>query len=492
MNLTKHTLHQIKFPEGTAVPPADTFSLPEKILQFGTGVLLRGLIDYFVDHANRQGGFNGRVVVVKSTNRGGADEFQEQDGLFTHVVRGIHEGQTVDQTIVNSSISRVLSAKSEWKEIMKCAVNPDIEIIVSNTTEVGIRLLEGDKVEHTPPTSFPGKLLAILLARYKAGLGGLVIIPTELIVDNGQMLKEIVVELARQNSLDAAFINWISDANHFCSSLVDRIVPGKLPEADRSFDYTDNLAILSEPYALWAIETASPEVSKKLSFSPLNKGIVIAPDITKYRELKLRLLNGTHTLSCGVGVLAGIQTVKEGMKDAALSRFIESVMIRELAPAISGQLIPLTEATAYGQTVLDRFRNPFIQHKWLSITLQYTSKMRMRNVPILLKHYENSTEPPALFALGFAAFIRFMKSEKRGSDYIGAIDGKEYLIQDDKASYLSELWQNHGDHITTAVLKDQSIWGTDLTVLPGFEASVSHHLQVISSQGIRAALQSVL
>ncbi|MEQ8415625.1 MAG: tagaturonate reductase [Imperialibacter sp.] len=493
MKLTKHTLQEIEFPKGTAVPPSNVFNLPEKVLQFGTGILLRGLIDYFIDKANRQGTFNGKVVVIKSTDKGGADEFQEQDGLYTHVVRGIQEGKTVDQTIVNSSISRVLSARSEWEEIMKCAINPDIEVIVSNTTEVGIALLDGDKITAKPPTSFPGKLLAILQARYAAGLPGFVIVPTELIVDNGQKLKDIVLTLAKQNQLDTAFIKWISEANHFCSSLVDRIVPGKLPDTDRNFDYADDLAILSEPYSLWAIEAAHQRVAETLSFAKADKGIVIAPDITKYRELKLRLLNGTHTLSSGIGVLAGIETVKEGMKDKALSGFIETLMMQELAPAISGPSLSVDEARSYGRTILDRFRNPFIQHKWLSITLQYSSKMKMRDLPILLKHYEQKSDVPSLFALGFAAFICFMKSEAKGSEYYGTANGKEYLIQDDKAGYLSDLWKKRSaEKIVNAVLRDESLWGADLTRLPGFEKDVSEKLSLISSGGMRAALQTVL
>ncbi len=493
MKLSKDTLQKIKFSEATVVPPSNVFSLPEKVLQFGTGILLRGLIDYFIDKANRQGVFNGRVVVIKSTDKGGADEFQEQDGLFTHVVRGIHEGKTVDQTIVNSSISRVLSAKSEWAEILKCAVNPDIEVIVSNTTEVGITFLDGDKVTGTPPTSFPGKLLSIMYARYQAGLPGFVIVPTELIVDNAQKLKDIVLELAKQNNLESDFIAWISDANQFCSSLVDRIVPGKLPETDKSFDYTDDLAILSEPYSLWAIESSHHSAIEALSFAKVDNGVVVAPDITKYRELKLRLLNGTHTLSSGIGVLVGIETVKEGMKDKALSDFIETIMMQELAPAISGPTLSVDEARSYGQTVLDRFRNPFIQHKWLSITLQYTSKIKMRDIPILLKHYEKSSEAPKLFALGFAAYLRFMLSETKENGYYGNVNGKEYLIQDDQAGYLTELWQKHGtEKLAGVVLKDVGLWGSDLTQLPGFEKAVNEKLSLISSSGISAALQTVL
>jgi len=475
------------------LPPTNTFSLPEKVLQFGTGILLRGLIDYFIDKANRQGVFNGRVVVIKSTDRGGADEFQEQDGLYTHAVRGIDEGKTVDQTIINSSISRVLSAKTEWEQVLKCAVNPDIEIIVSNTTEVGIALLEGDKITDAPPASFPGKLLAILHARYKAGLPGFVIVPTELIVDNAKKLHDIVIQLAKQNALDSSFVSWISEANHFCSSLVDRIVPGKLPATDTQPAYTDDLGILSEPYSLWAIEASHAKVAEVLSFAKVDKGVVIAPDITKYRELKLRLLNGTHTLSCGVGVLTGIETVQEGMKDEALSSYIQSIMMRELAPAISGPALPVEEARSYGETVLDRFRNPFIDHKWLSITLQYTSKLKMRDLPILLKHYEKSSEVPELFALDFAAFIRFMKSEAKGAEYYGSVNGRDYLIQDDKAGHLSDLWKVNGEHkIAAAVLSDEALWGCDLTKLPGFEKAVTEKLALISSEGMHSALQTVL
>jgi len=487
-------LSKSSLPHGSQVVPANAFSLPEKVIQFGTGVLLRGLIDYCIDEANRQGTFNGRVVVVKSTDKGGADDFQQQDGLFTHVIKGIHNGKTVDHTIINSSISRVLSAREDWQSILACAVDPAIQVIVSNTTEVGISLLDGDSVQATPPLSFPGKLLALLYARFRAGLDGFVIIPTELIVDNGKKLKEIVVTLANQNNLGADFTGWLQEKNEFCSSLVDRIVPGKLPEADRNFDYTDNLAILSEPYSLWAIEANTPKVGEVLSFSRANSSVVIAPDITKYRELKLRLLNGTHTLSCGVAALVGIETVKEGMKDELLQSFIEKTMMNELAPAVTSGSISLEEARAYGSSVLDRFRNPFIQHKWLSITLQYTSKMKMRNVPLILQHYQKNSTPPPLFAFGFAAFILFMKSEKSdGNEFYGSANGIKYLINDDKAGYFHSQWSSNSlKEIGNAILKDVSFWDTDLSSLPGFRQAVDKYMLLISSLGIRPALQSVL
>src|SRR6266404_3835786 len=167
MQLSKKNLTTISSTSGIIVPDEKIFSLPEKVLQFGTGVLLRGLPDYFIDKANRQGIFNGRVVVIKSTANGGAEEFGKQDNLYTLSVRGIENDKKIEEFIINSSISRVLSAKENWDVILQCAYNPELKIIISNTTEVGIMLVE-DNIRFSPPDSFPGKLLSFLYERYKA------------------------------------------------------------------------------------------------------------------------------------------------------------------------------------------------------------------------------------------------------------------------------------------------------------------------------------
>lgn len=244
------------------VPPAYIQSLPEKVLQFGTGVLLRALPDYFIDQANRQQVFNGRIVVVKSTSKGDADEFQQQDGLYTVCVRGLQQGQPVSENIINASISRVLSAGSEWPAILACAHSDQLKIIISNTTEVGIQLVN-ESIHQQPPQSFPAKLLAFLYERYQAFAGkpdaGMIIIPTELIVDNATKLKSILVELCRYNQLPGEFVNWLVTYNRFCNSLVDRIVPGKpsgpaLGAIESELGYQDQLLTICEAYRLWAIE----------------------------------------------------------------------------------------------------------------------------------------------------------------------------------------------------------------------------------------------
>ncbi|HEY6899831.1 MAG TPA: tagaturonate reductase [Puia sp.] len=478
MNLSKENLTAIKT-VGVVKPDAGIFSLPEKVLQFGTGVLLRGLPDYFIDKANRQGLFNGRVVVVKSTDSGDAGAFDRQDGLYTLCVRGIEGGKKVEENIICSAISRVLSARDQWADILALAGRPEMQIIVSNTTEVGIQLVE-EEVQGRVPASFPGKLLAFLYARYKAFSGsaesGMVVIPTELIVDNGKKLLGIVKQLAAFNKLEDAFVEWMDRQCRFCSSLVDRIVPGKpdaamLGRLSQDLGYTDDLLAISEVYRLWAIE-GDEKVNSVLSFAGADPGVVIAPDIEIYRELKLRLLNGTHTLSCGLAVLAGFPTVKTAMDDPAFSGFVADLMLKEIAPNIPYEL-PLAEARDFGLKVLDRFRNPHIQHQWISITMQYSSKMKMRVVPVLLNKYHK--EPPAHMVLGWAAYLLFMR-------------GKSGPVTDDRAAYFSELWQQEPNVVVSAALKDQGLWGADLTEVPGFEAAVRESLNTLINNGATTAL----
>lgn len=483
MQLNRSTLEKINAPD-IQRPNSEIFSLPEKVLQFGTGVLLRGLPDYFIDIANRQGVFNGRVVVVKSTDAGGADSFDTQDGLYTICVQGLENGKPSEETIINSSISRVLSAKSQWKNILACAHNADLNIIISNTTEVGITYVEED-IHQSPPTSFPGKLLAFLHERYGAcgGIpeGGFVIVPTELIVGNGDKLKSIILQLAAFNKMETGFVEWVKTANTFCNSLVDRIVPGKpAPEIkeklEQSLGYTDDLMLICEPYSLWAIE-GDDRVRQILSFSELGHSVVIAPDIEKYRELKLRLLNGTHTLSCGLAFLSGFTFVKEGMNDKTFREYVSHIMLKEIAPAIPANVAD-DEAETFGNQVLDRFGNPYLNHQWISITMQYTSKMKMRVIPVLLRYFAIYNTVPENMAKGFAAYLLFMKAvSKNGNVYQGEVNGKTYPINDDKAGYFYEQWQKNGEaNIVKAILSDTSLWDTDLSALPEFAEAVQQQL----------------
>jgi tagaturonate reductase len=468
---------------------SSTLQLPERVLQFGTGVLLRGLCDYFIDKANKQGIFNGRIVVVKSTDSGGADAFAEQDNLYTICVRGIDKGVPTEENIISSAISRVLSAQSDWNSILETAQDPNISVVISNTTEVGLQYVE-ESIRQSPPASFPAKLTAWLYERFQNKQDGVVIIPTELIVGNGDKLKGIVLQLAAFNQLSANFIEWLNTENSFCNSLVDRIVPGKpkgdaLAELQEKLGYEDQLLLVAETYRLWAIE-GDEKVKDVLTFAQADEGVKIAKNIEQFRELKLRMLNGTHTLMCGMEFLSGFQTVKEALADDVTEKFITNLMMSEIAPAIPYK-IDAKVAQRYGRDVLDRFRNPYLDHQWISITLQYTMKMQMRNIPLLLNYYKEFSTVPQYFTRGFAAYLLFMKAVKEeNGKYFGEKEGELYPIQCDSANYFYETWQNHKAHeVVNAVLGNEQLWGSDLRKLKGFEENVTTHLSNMMAIGVR-------
>ncbi len=487
MILSKKTLSTANPKVQLNLPKDSSFELPEKVLQFGTGVLLRGLPDYFIDLANKKQIFNGRVVMVKSTSLGDIDLLKEQDNLYTLCIRGVDEGETIKNNFLNNSVSRILKANEEWDEVLQCARNENIRIVISNTTEIGIQLNDDD-IHATPPESFPGKLLALLYERYKAFNGdynkGMVIIPTELIVNNGDKLKSILTRLSEKNKLSEDFIQWLQECNAFCNSLVDRIVPGKPANTERetledNLGYTDRFLIKAEPYRLWAIEVKDEWVARTLSFSEADKGVILAKDISKFRELKLRLLNATHTFTCALAYLNGFETVKAAVEDEDMGDYIQSLM-DEIAYTIVDGNISMEEARIFSTAVIDRFKNPFIVHQWLSISLQYSTKIKMRCVPLLLSYYKKTKRIPDAMSRGLAAYILFMKSKKnKEGKHIGIFGNKDYPINDDKAELLYKLWNNHPNNIIRNILSDTDIWGENLDKIPYLAEKIEAEISMI-------------
>jgi tagaturonate reductase len=487
--------------------PAPVF--PEKILQFGTGVLLRGLPDYLVQKANEEGRFEGSIVVVKSTDSQ-TDEFSEQGNLYTVAVRGLQQGQEVAENTVVSAISRVLAAQTQWNEVLMLARNPKLQIIISNTTEIGLNYVE-ESIFQSPPQSFPAKLTAFLYERFRSVGGskakGLVVIPTELVTDNGLKLRDAVERLAQFNELGKLFTKWLKFHVRFCNSLVDRIVTRPTDEAKQALEqetgYEDELLTFTEPYHLWAIE-GDDRVKQTLTFAGASTPqVIIDEDINFYKERKLRVLNGTHTLTMPLGYLLGLETVADEMRHPNMSRFIESLMLDEIVPTVPNYGIPGMDKAAvaeFANDVLDRFRNPHLDHLLLNISLQQTAKMQARNVATLQRYYEQFNAVPKHMALGFAAYLLFMKviREEKGQ-FFGEIHvGKgvvTYPIRDDKAGYFYGDWKTVKKSnpatvqaFVKSVLSDTALWQTDLSALPGFVDAVAADLNALLTDGAEKTL----
>jgi len=382
---------------------------------------------------------------------------------------------------------------------LDCAHIRDLQIIVSYSTENGLQLIPEDTRQH-PPKSYPGKLLAFLYERFHAFGGsahsGMVIIPTELVPDNGRKLESIVLELAHLNGLEEEFIEWLENHNCFCNSLTDRIVPCQmdaefLSSVKNDLGYTDNLLVMSEDYALWAIE-ADQQVKDVLSFAAADERVIIEPDIKQHFELKLQLLNGIHSLSCAVAFLSGYETVPESMEDKTIFSFVNELMHEEISSALPNEIDPVA-AQKFGSNVLTRFRNSYIKHPWLTIAVNYSTKIKMRCVPVLIKHYQRTDEVPQAIALGIAAYIYFMKAVvKKDNKYFGEFNGESYWIQDELAEVFYKRWTGLSVASLVQVTLSDGFWGADLLSLPGFKQCVIEKLNLIINNGMKETIESIL
>lgn len=473
------------------VPTDELLALPERAVQFGTGAFLRGFVDYFLDCANHRGLFGGRIVAVASTGSGRDTAFEDQDGLYTLVARGIRDGHEVESFRVVSSVSRALSATNDWDAVLELARSPELELIFSNTTEVGIVLDERDTPDMQPPASFPAKLTRFLLERARTfdydAAWSVVVLPCELIERNGDRLREIVLAHARRWNVEPEFFSWLEMAVPFCNTLVDRIVPGA-PAGDargRLLDrlgYDDQLLTACEPYRLFAIEAPS-EVRPLLRFADADPGIIVADDITPYRERKVRLLNGAHTLMVPVALGAGVETVRDAITHPLVGEFVRTAMQQEIAPYVEAPGAP-----RFAGEVLERFANPSVHHRVADIALQATMKMRVRVVPSILRYTEATGRVPPALTFGFAAHLWYAGRELAGAPVTGRAD--------DQGEALHALWQQHGhagaagaDGIARAACADVRLWEHDLSALPGFCHLVAEHLTRIASDGMVSALE---
>ncbi len=483
------------------VPEASHLVLPEKVIQFGTGVLLRGLPDFFIDKANKAGVFNGRVVMVKSTSSGNdGSMFAAQDMLYTQCVRGVMEGVETNENWINASISRLLSAKDQWDEVLACAENPDIRVIISNTTEAGLQLSPDDNPHDAPPRSFPAKLLAVLHHRFTHTKGnrqsGFVILPTELVSGNGGVLKGMVMHLANTFYGDQpAFLEWLAKSNVICNTLVDRIVPGTLPAAEHKemeavLGYSDDLMIMSEAYSLWAIERQDEAIDALLSFASVNPEVVLCKDIHRYKELKLRLLNGTHTMVCAIAIHSGFVTVKEAMADVGFNQFIKAITANEIARSVADEKISYEDALVFADSVLDRFSNPFLDHKWLSIAFQYSEKMKMRNIPVLNRYREAYGTVPERLAFGFAAFLLLFKGIYSNGIHTNTIGNRPPSFDEKNLGYFSEVFAvNETTVALEKIMTNADLWGSEFCTWSDFHNRVLQYAVMIQESGAYPVLQ---
>ena len=475
---------------------------PERVLQFGEGNFLRAFADYWFDLANEKAGWNGKCVLVQPIAQGLTQRINRQEGLYTLYLRGRQNGEKVDAKRVISSVSRCLNPyeKQDYDAMMDVAAGEALEYIVSNTTEAGIVYDPSCRLEDCPPASFPAKLTQVLLHRWRAGRPGVVVLSCELIDNNGKELLRCVNQYIKQWGLEEGFARWVNGDCTFCSTLVDRIVPGRIrdaAEAARLEDengYRDALIDVGEVFGVWNIE--GPEwLAEKLPFRAAGLNCPVVPDVTPYKKRKVRILNGAHTGFVPGAYLAGYDIVRDCMQDDVILGFMNRMLHEEVIPTLP---LDRQDLEAFAAAVQDRFNNPFINHELMSITLNSTSKWRARNMPSLLEYAQPAGKRPPCLAMSFAAYIAFYSSDIQALTEQGLVcrrpKGNEYTVSDDR--WVLEFYYSRrgvsDETLVHDVMTNEKMWGQDLTLVPGFEQAAAENLRRIRTEGARAAFAACL
>ncbi|MBQ8947498.1 MAG: tagaturonate reductase [Lachnospiraceae bacterium] len=473
---------------------------PERVLQFGEGNFLRAFVDYFIDLMNERAGFDSKVVLCQPIGQGLADMINEQDGLYTLFLRGQENGEKVNKKRVISCVSRCISPYAQYDEFIKCAANPELRFIVSNTTEAGIAYDPACQLDDKPAGSFPGKLTQLLYARFNNKLPGFIILSCELIDRNGDELLKCVNQYIDQWGLSSDFRKWVAEENIFCSTLVDRIVPG-YPRAEAAsiceeLGYQDNIIDTGEVFGAWVIE-GPQSIKDEFPVEKAELPILVVDNVDPYKKRKVRILNGAHTSMIMGAYIAGQDIVRDCMKDDVIKGFMNKALYDEIIPVLTG--LDQKDKEDFAAAVTDRFANPFIDHELLSISLNSASKWKARVMPTVIEYYEQKKALPPVLTFSFAAFLCFyhlgreLKDGALVATRTGADGSNEFLIKDDGwvLEAFLELKDADDDTLADAIINNEKMWDDSLKKLPGFADAVKADLKSIREKGMYEAMKAV-
>ena len=460
---------------------------PTKIIQFGEGNFLRAFIDWFIQTIDDETDFNGGVAVVQPLATGRVKELEKQDGLYSLLLEGIEDGELKRSLQTIDVLNQFINPYSEYADYLALAEKPDIKLVISNTTEAGIVYDPNDTNYDVCPTSFPGKLLALLKRRYDHFNGskdaGLYILACELIDYNGSKLKEVMNKLAQDKGYSAEFIDWLNNANLYYNTLVDRIVPGyprdQIEQLTQELGYIDNNIVKGEYFHLWVIE-GDPCLTKVFPVDKTKLNIIITDNVKPYKERKVKILNGAHTCLVPIAYQMGKRLVSEMMNDPKCNKFLMDFMHNEVWGTID---LSKEELENFTNSVFNRFLNPTIKHELLTIALNSMTKYKTRVLPSAIATYEKTKQLPkhALFSLACWFNMYSFKNE----------DGT-LLIKDDPE--FIEMWEGLAnasvDEIVDKVMSLKH-WEYDFDQMEGAKDFVKKCLSSIKEKGVEATLDEV-
>lgn len=452
------------------------------VLQIGEGNFLRAFAQYFIQLANNNG-IQSRVVICQPrTNTTVINSLKKQHGKYNILIRGKSNSRVIDDILSVDCVSECVDTCSEFDKLVSLFKDKSLDVVISNTTEAGICFNEQDRLTDCPDVSFPGKVTALLYERFNSGGSGIVFLPVELIENNGKALKDCIEKYIKLWNLGSDFLNYVNEKCVFCNTLVDRIVTGHV-----DFD-GDNCAVACEPYASWLIE-ADEKVKNVLPFDFSDDRITFVDSLKEYRLRKVRILNGAHTMSVLAAYHMGYDIVRDMMHDELLLSYIKKGVYDEIIPTIN---LPRSELEQFADSVLERFDNPFIDHKLLDISLNSVSKFKARCLGTLIDYVNLKIKLPDVICFSLAALINFYNVSNNGGKFVSNRGGNDYEVKDSQDVLNFFLNAHKSGDVVKAVLENKNLWNTELTKIPGLYDKVNSYYRDIMSCGVRKAMEKVV
>lgn len=456
-----------------------------RILQFGEGNFLRAFVDWKIDLMNEKAGADWGVVIVRPIAGGNPHSLNEQDGLYTVLSRGVaDDGTAVSDARLVASVRKEIPSHEDWQGVLDQASNPDISVIISNTTDAGIAYVPTVTYGDMPPVSFPGKMTRLLHERWRHFKGrpeaGWQMIACELIDHNGDELRRIVLQHAEEWKLEREFIAWVKDHNAFYNTLVDRIVPG-YPKADAEkieaeLGYRDIFMTVGEYFHFFVIEKKAGQPELRLPLAKWDEHTIVTEDVTPYKARKVAILNGAHTGLCPLALISGVMTVGEAVTTPTGAKFLDRLLNEEVVPFLT---LPKDELQTFAAAVRRRFANPFVRHQWYDISLNGLVKYQTRNLERLEAYIAKFGKPAPLNTLSLAAWLVFYLGRFPGAADLPPRDAPEILA---KVKTIAALDISKGrEAMIAAYLGETAFWGHSIDT-PTLRAAVQADFALLTEK----------
>ena len=446
-----------------------------KIMQYGEGNFLRSFADLYFETLNQeQGGYEVHIITPIPGN---LTRFEAQKNRYHVVLRGVDNGEVVERPYEVNVLKQVIDPFKNPEPYYALARDPELKVIVSNTTEAGICYHDTDKMDDFLGMTYPAKLTLFLYERFKAGLDGVNMMPVELIDNNADELSACVAKYIDLWNMPEEFRRWNAERNFYSNTLVDRIVSG-YPRDEKTRQHMwedilherDELMSVAEPFGLWGVERKGA-LDQYIKEGRHNIDVILTDDVGPYKKRKVRLLNGSHTNLVPAGLLLGAETVYDCMNDKTLSAFVKNTLDEEIIPFVPG-------SEQFAADVQERFRNPYLDHQLISIALNSISKWRARVLPSFKDNYQKNGVIPKWLTIGFSYLMAlYARIEEGEGGYFAKLPTRTVQMLDDKP-YL-EYFAKGGS--IEGFMKDEAIWGEDLTAYKGFLDAVTANVAKINA-----------